>query len=143
MRHQRIGLALAIAVAAALAPTAPRALEVAAGTWKLTVDGNVNADYIHSSCESNPVPISGGLACGEGSNGNSTSSSVSNGLLPAALVIGASTVQNGYDLGATFGLYPGISTNDGGSPNLQAGSSHTALGSAGLDIRQVYLTFGN
>jgi predicted porin len=143
MRHQRIGLALAIAVAAALAPTAPRAVEVAAGTWKLTVDGNVNADYIYSSCEANPVGITGGLACGAGSNGERDSSSVSNGLLPAALVIGASTTQNGIDVGATFGLYPGISTNDGGSPNLQAGSSHTALGSAGLDIRQVFLTFGN
>jgi len=135
MRHQRIGLALAIAVAAALAPTAPRAVEVAAGTWKLTVDGNVNADYIYSSCESDPVTITGGLACGKGSNGERDSSSVSNGLLPAALVIGASTTQNGFDVGATFGLYPGISTNDGGSPNLQAGGSHTALGGKHIGIR--------
>jgi predicted porin len=147
MTHQRIGLALAVAVAAALAPTAPQAVEVAAGDWKFTLNGNVNADYIHSSCQSNPVAITGGLACGEGTDGNSTSSSVSNGLLPAAFVFGVSTTQNGIDLGATFGMYPGVSTNDGGSPNLQDGqklpSGNTALGSAGLDIRQVYLTFGN
>jgi predicted porin len=147
MTHQRIGLAIAVAVAAALAPTAPQAVEVAAGDWKFTLNGNVNADYIHSSCESTPVAVAGGLACVRASDGQTTSSSVSNGLLPAAFVLGASTTQNGLDLAATFGMYPGVSTNDGGSPNLQAGSSlpsgNTALGSAGLDIRQVFLTFGN
>src|SRR4029077_10869438 len=73
------------------------------------------------------------------------SSSVSNGLLPAALSISGATTQGAYDIGFTFGLYPGISTNDGGRPNLQQtpGAVHTALGTAGLDIRQVFLTFGN
>jgi predicted porin len=146
MTHQRIGLALAVAVAAVLAPTAPQAVEVAAGDWKFSLDGNVNADYIHSSCASTPSPIAGGLAC-TSVDGNSTASSVSNGLLPAAFVFGVSTTQNGIDLAATFGMYPGTSTNDGGSPNLQDGqklpSGNTALGSAGLDIRQVFLTFGN
>src|SRR5690606_32765089 len=48
------------------------------------------------------------------------------------------------DLAVTFGFYPGISTNDG-SPNLGQGaaSRNTALGTTGLDIRQVFLTFGN
>jgi predicted porin len=66
-------------------------------------------------------------------------------LLPAALSISGATTQGAYDIGFTFGLYPGISTNDGGSPNLQenTGLGHTALGTAGLDIRQVFLTFGN
>jgi predicted porin len=70
---------------------------------------------------------------------------VSNGLLPAALSISAATTQAGYDIGVTFGLYPGISTNDGGSPNLgnTSGTRNTALGTASLDVRQVFLTFGN
>jgi len=61
------------------------------------------------------------------------------------LSISGATTQGAYDLGFTFGLYPGISTNDGGSPNLQetTGAGHTALGTAGLDVRQVFLTFGN
>src|SRR5476651_556042 len=101
MTHQRLGLAIAVAVAAALAPTAPKAIEIAAGSWKFTMNGNVNADYIHSSCESTPSVIVGGLACTT-IDGNSTASSVSNGLLPAAFVFGASTTQNGYDLAATF-----------------------------------------
>jgi predicted porin len=148
MRYQRISLALAVAAAAALAPTAPQAVEVQAGAWKFTLDGNVNADYIHSSCEDTPAAIAGGLACTVNApGGQSTSSSVSNGLLPAAFVFGVSTTQNGLDIAATLGLYPGVSTNDGGSPNLQdaggAGSHNTALGSASMDVRQVYMTFGN
>src|SRR5476651_2800089 len=98
MTHQRLGLAIAVAVAAALAPTAPKAIEIAAGTWKFTMNGNVNADYIHSSCESTPSPIAGGIACTRADDGQTTASSVSNGLLPAAFVLGASTTQNGYDL---------------------------------------------
>jgi predicted porin len=143
MRHQRIGLALAVAVAAALAPTAPKAVEVAAGDWKFTLNGNVNADYIHSSCQSNPSGIAGGLACTE-IDGQSTASSVSNGLLPAAFVFGVATTQNGLDITGTFGMYPGTSTNDGGDPNHAiGGTTNTGLGTAGLDIRQVYMTFGN
>ena len=73
-------------------------------------------------------------------------SNVGNGLLPAAIVFGVKTTQDGFVyIGVHFGFYPGIATNDGGSPNLQAsgGPTNTALGTTGLDIRQVYLTFGN
>jgi predicted porin len=42
-------------------------------------------------------------------------------------------------------LYPGIASNDGGSPNLQSTTANTndALATTGLDVRQVYMTFGN
>jgi predicted porin len=120
------------------------AVEVEAGDWKLTASGNVNVHYIAASCEDETAPaVVGGLAC-VGAAGEDRSSSISNGLLPAALAISASTTQNGYDLNVTFGFYPGISTNDG-SPNLQQGAEllNTALGTTGLDIRQVFMTFGN
>ena len=120
------------------------AVEVAAGDWKLTASGNVNVHYINSSCEKETEPtITGGLAC-RGSAGEDHSSSISNGLLPAALAIGASTTQDGYDLAVTFGFYPGISTNDA-SPNLQQGAPllNTALGTTAIDMRQVFMTFGN
>ena len=144
MKHQRISLSIAVASivsAAAFAPAA-YAIDINAGDWKLSIDGNVNASYIYSRCDTNAHVIAGGLAC---LDSDSSSSSVSNGLLPAALSISGATTQGAYDLGFTFGLYPGISTNDGGSPNLQEtpGASHTALGTAGLDVRQVFLTFGN
>jgi predicted porin len=146
MKHQRISLSIAVAAvmsAAAFAPAA-YAIDINAGDWKLSIDGNVNASYIYSRCDTNAHIIAGGLAC---IDSDSSSSSISNGLLPAALSISGATTQGAYDIGFTFGLYPGISTNDGGSPNLQenpAGTDgHTALGTAGLDIRQVFLTFGN
>ncbi len=145
MKHspKTLSICTGALIAAALAPTA-RAVDMQAGDWKVSVSGNVNADYIYSSCQSNPAAVVGGLACVGDANGDK-SSSVSNGLLPAALSIAASTTQSGYDIGVDFGLYPGISTNDGGSPNLANTSTtrNTALGSASLDVRQVFLTFGN
>ncbi len=146
MKHQRISLSIAVAAvmsAAAFVPAA-HAIDINAGDWKVSIDGNVNAHYIYSRCDTNPAIIAGGLAC---IDTDSSSSSVSNGLLPAALSISGATTQGAYDIGFTFGLYPGISTNNGGSPNLGTtpGTTpvHTALGTAGLDIRQVFLTFGN
>lgn len=145
-RH-RWGLTLAAAAASVIAPAASQAVEITAGDWKFSASGNVNAHYIVSKCDdSAPAAVAGGLACTAVPGEDSSSSSVSNGLLPAALAISASTTQGGYDLNATFGLFPGIATNDGGSPNIkQSGSfgSNTALGTTGLDIRQVFLTFGN
>ena len=119
-------------------------VEMTAGDWKFTANGNVNVHYIGSSCEEETTPaVAGGLAC-RGSAGEDRTSSISNGLLPAALAFSASTTQKGYDLAVTFGFYPGISTNDG-SPNLGQGATlrNTALGTAGIDMRQVFLTFGN
>lgn len=123
------------------AATGAQAVELSAGDWEFTVNGNINVHYINSSCESESTPaIGGGTAC-RGIAGEDKSSSVSNGLLPAAISFGISTEQNGYDLALTFGFYPGISTNDGGSPNL--GGTNTGLGTTGLDIRQVFMSFGN
>jgi predicted porin len=146
MKYQRIGLPIAVAAAVmsatAFAPTA-HAIDITAGDWTVSIDGNVNAHYIYSRCQQHAVVISGGLAC---TDDDPSSSSVSNGLLPAALSISGATTQSGYDIGFTFGLYPGISTINGGSPNLgvaPTANQHTALGTAGLDIRQVFLTFGN
>jgi len=123
-------------------------LKTADGAWTFSIDGEVNVDYIFSSCQSasSAVDVSGGLTC-VGSASGSSVSNIGNGLLPAAFTFGVSTTQDGIDLAAHLGLYPGIATNDGGSPNLEAnssnGSSNTALGTTGLDIRQVYMTFGN
>jgi predicted porin len=146
MKQQHIRLSIAAALAAVCAPAA-HAVDVTAGDWKLSFDGNVNADYIYSHCAAleDAKVVGGGLTCVAAGDGQRSSSSVSNGLLPAALSISAATTQAGYDIGVTFGLYPGISTNDGGSPNLGTTSvtRNTALGTAGLDVRQVFLTFGN
>jgi predicted porin len=117
------------------------------GNWTFSVNGEINVDYIWSNCQSaaSAAPVSGGLTCVGSANGNSSVSNIGNGLLPASISFGVKTTQNGIDIAAHFGLFPGIATNDGGSPNLQTGNgpTNTALGTTGLDIRQVYLTFGN
>ena len=124
-------------------------LKTADGSWTFSIDGNVNVDYIWSSCESatSAVTVAGGLTC-TGTGSGSNVSNIGNGLLPAAFVLGVSTTQNGIDIAGYLGLYPGIATNDGGSPNLQTNSrngvsTNSALGTTGLDVRQVYMTFGN
>jgi predicted porin len=142
-----LGTAVAGACLAALAlPAGAVDLKTADGSWTFSIDGEVNVDYIWSSCQSatSAVPVAGGLTC-VGSASTSNVSNIGNGLLPAAFTFGVSTTQDGIDLAAHLGLYPGIATNDGGSPNLQTGNGPTnsALGSTGLDIRQVYMTFGN
>lgn len=128
------------------APAAAIDLKTPDGAWTFSFDGNVNVDYIFSSCQSasSAVAVVGGLTC-VGSASGSSVSNIGNGLLPAAFTFGVSTTQDGIDLAAHLGLYPGIATNDGGSPNLQTGNgpTNTALGTTGLDVRQVYMTFGN
>jgi len=118
-------------------------LKTADGAWTFSIAGNVNVHYIYSKCEDSPSAVDGGLACTGTASGSSVSN-IGNGLLPAAFTFGVATTQGGYDLSAHLGLFPGIATNDGGSPNLEAnGASNTALGTTGLDVRQVYMTFGN
>lgn len=148
---------LGLAGAAAALPAAAFDLKTADGEWTFSFDGNVNVDYIYSSCQNptsqviyNGAGINGSLTC-VGSLSTSSVSNIGNGLLPAAFTFGASTTLNGLDMAAHLGLYPGIATNNGGGPNTQlgcdsspnTGCTNTALGSTGLDIRQVYMTFGN
>jgi len=115
------------------------------GNWTFTVSGEVNVSYIFSNCQDpkTAAPIDGlPLTC-VGTASTSNVSNIGNGLLPASIAFGVKTQQNGIDIEAHFGLFPGIATNDGGSPNLQSnGQSNTALGTTSLDIRQVYLQFG-
>ncbi len=139
---------LGVAIAGILGASAAGAFDIESGDWKFSVNGNINVDYIYSSCESSdkavPITTVGG-ACTATPSGTSVSN-VGNGLLPAALTFGLSTTQEGYDISAHFGLYPGIASNDGGSPNLQStqgAQTNVGLATTGLDVRQVYMTFGN
>jgi hypothetical protein len=136
-----------VTIAGALAASTAGAFDIESGEWKFSVDGNINVHYIYSSCESTDkaqsITTIGGACTGTASG--SSVSNVGNGLLPAALTFALSTTQGGYDIAAHFGLYPGIASNDGGSPNLQSTTTSTNVGLAttGLDIRQVFMTFGN
>jgi hypothetical protein len=139
-------IAAGVCTLAVALPAAAVDLKTADGAWTFSIDGNVNVDYIYSNCESatsvKAITDVGGACAGTATS--SSTSSVANGLLPAAFTFGVATTQDGIDMSAHLGIYPGVVTNDGGSPNLQAGSSgNVALGTTGLDVRQVYMTFGN
>lgn len=107
------------------------------GDWKLSLSGQVNADYVYTTCDAGDLQ-SGGItltslqcagAVDEDGNPDNVSS-VQNGLLPASLVFNAATTQDGYDIGATIGVFYGTNSNE-------------ALGFSTVDARQVFLTFGN
>src|SRR5438132_5408496 len=140
-------LVAGVLLAVVALPVGAVELKPSDGNWTFSISGNVNVHYIYSECEDSTTPtVAGGLAC-QGTLSGSNVSNISNGLLPAAFSFGVTTTQNGIDIGAHLGLYPGVVANDGGSPNLQqtgtAVGTNTALATTGLDIRQVYMTFGN
>lgn len=145
MRLNKLAVSAAGAAFAFGAMPAAQAIDMKAGDWTFSANGNVNVHYVYSSCEDNPQNVQGGLSCTQNAaTGEDSFSNVRTGLLPAALVFTAATQQNGWDVSGTFGLYPGIVSNDGGSPNLGAAANNNiGLGTTGLDVRQVFLKFGN
>lgn len=114
-------------------------IDVTAGDWKLDFSGNVNAFYVNAGCDNSPNNnVVGGLAC----TGGEHSTSLRNGLLPAALVFNATTRQDNLDIDVTVGFYPGINSTLGGSA-VNGSGNPSALQSPGIDARQVYFTFGD
>jgi hypothetical protein len=110
------------------------------GNVDLNVSGIVNAFYTYSSADSANAhtAVTGGLTDASGFD----SSSVRNGLLPGAIIVSASTTQDGIDLSAVFGAYPGIDSTATGALNANNGGNATALGTAGVDFRKTYITAG-
>jgi predicted porin len=108
------------------------------GDVTLSFSGSINGFYAHDS-GSAPGPtttVAGGLASVGGN-----SSAVRNGLLPGFLKVDVTTNQGGWDVGAHFGLYPGINSVTGvGGAN--SGGNPQALATSGIDARETYLTFG-
>ncbi|HXA35432.1 MAG TPA: porin [Steroidobacteraceae bacterium] len=139
--NTRTKLAIAAGAAMWMVPitNAVAGIDIAAGDWKVDFAGNVNAFYVGTNCDTptTTTGVTGGLAClGD------HSSSIRNGLLPAALVFSATTRQSDFDIDVTIGFYPGINSDLGGSAVNGTGNP-SALQSPGIDARQVYFTFGD
>src|SRR5208283_4050633 len=66
---------------------------------------------------------------------------VRNGLLPGNFSIAIATHQMGYDVGVTFGFYPGLNSVSGVGGANSAGNP-AALGTTGIDFRQQFATIG-
>ena len=111
------------------------------GSVDVTLSGELNAFYVYDSPDS-PGPtkaVDGGLA-GVGARG---ASAVRNGLLPNDFNIDLATVQNGINVDAHFGIYPGLNSSPmGGAVGANGGGNPVALGTSGIDFRQQYLTVG-
>lgn len=151
MRARKLALSAVGSLALLGIMPAAQAIDIQAGDWTFTATGEVNANYVYTACGNQAAPTNfGGAIAGNvvgacnvaGPIGENDISGVRTGLLPAQLVFVASTQQNGWDISGTFGLYPGIVTNDNLSPNVAPGNN-VGLGTTGLDVRQVFLKFGN
>lgn len=142
--HNKLFVA-AVGATAALGSGAASAVEFQTSDWTFSATGNVNVHYIYTMCDDSADVVAGSLLCAVGPTEDDNSSSIGTGLLPAAIVFGASTTQNDIDIGATIGFYPGVAANDFGAngPNILTDLQQNGLDTTNLDIRQVFLTFGN
>ncbi|NEX63890.1 porin [Noviherbaspirillum galbum] len=110
---------------------AAQAVEMQAGEWNVSVGGIVNAYYTAVGCSG--ADVAGIALAGKalGCGGEDHRTTIGNGLLPNALIVGAKSKQGGYDVGGTIGIM-----------------AHTATDSAiaannGVDVRQAFITVGN
>jgi hypothetical protein len=109
------------------------------GDVTLKFSGSVNGFYVHDNGEAPSATntVVGGVATVGGN-----SSAVRNGLLPGFLKVEVTTQQAGWDVGAHFGMYPGINSVSYVGGGANSGGNPRALQTAGIDFRQTYLTFG-
>lgn len=106
------------------------------GEVEVKLSGSINGFYTYDDPKGGNQPVSGGLA-----GGSDETSSIRSGLLPSFLKFDITTTQGGIDVGAHFGLYPGINSSSTGI-GANSGGLPIALGTSGIDFRQNYLTFG-
>jgi len=134
MKHRRISLAAAVALALGSASAAHAEIGFKAGAWDLSFSGNVNGFATWNNCDNKAVTVQGGLACNRVSPNGDKEQAIESGLLPSALVFGAKSRQSGLDIGVTIGFYPGINSTATGK---------RGIGRSDIDARQNFLTFGD
>jgi predicted porin len=133
MKHRKISLAVAAALALGSASAAHAEIGFKAGAWDLSFSGNVNGFATWNTCDNTTTVVAGGLACSKTANGGVNEQKIESGLLPSALVFGAKSRQAGLDIGVTIGFYPGLNGLGG----------KTGLDTSAIDLRQNFLTFGD
>src|SRR5438876_8288549 len=133
MKLKETSLAVAAALALGSAAAVHAEIGLKAGAWDLSFSGNVNGFATWNSCDTSANAVAGGLACNNGPGG-SKEQAIESGLLPSALVFGAKSRQEGWDIGWTIGFYPGITSSATGK---------SGIGRSNIDARQNFLTFGD
>src|SRR5438445_13349922 len=111
MKHRKISLAAAVALALGRPSPARAEIGFKAGAWDLSFSGNVNGFATWNSCDTKAVTVNGGLACNRPASGDvSKEQAIESGLLPSALVFAAKSRQLDLDVGVTLGFSPGTSS---------------------------------
>ena len=113
----------------------------------MAISGEINGFYVHDRADNSPS-APGCVLCSASADAQ-PSSSIRNGLLPGDLSFKISTREYGWDTAVFFGIWPEIqsiapSTVLGGkvSVNVGGNGAPNALGTAGIDFRQQFVTFG-
>lgn len=117
-------------VGVGLVPASAQATQFKGKDWTIDLSGYVNAFYTDVHCSGDSV---GGVALAGkaiGCGGQSSRTTIGNGLLPNALITKATTNQDGIDISAQVGLMVHTATSDALSPNN------------GIDVRQAFFTLG-
>jgi hypothetical protein len=106
----------------------------------ICIKGDISFFGVEQWPEGNPPPgaFNGSLV----TSGNHASNAVRGGLLPSSIQVGISTNQNGLDIGAYFGVYVGGNNVNWGPFGANNGGLANALGTPGVDFRQVFGTIG-
>src|ERR1700740_442757 len=135
MKHTKISLAVAAALALGSVSAAHAEIGFKAGAWDLSFSGNVNGFATWNSCDTKAVTVNGGLACNRPASGDvSKEQAIEAGLLPSGLVFAAKSRQLDLDVGVTLGFYPGISSTATGKKGI---------GRPNIDMRSHIPTFGD
>ncbi|WP_066554834.1 porin [Croceicoccus bisphenolivorans] len=110
------------------------------GPATIRFSGSVNGFYVHDDPQTPGAntDVAGGIV----NVADTGSSAIRNGLLPGFLVVNVSTQQAGWDVGATFGMYPGINSNSWVGLGANSPGQPKGLTTAGIDFRQTFMTFG-
>ncbi len=111
------------------------------------IDVKISGDLIFGGVEDFQQKTSGSAFAGgivgatTGASRVNAENNITVGLLPSAIVLSIATNQMGYDLGFTIGAYTG-GDNVTGVGGANSPGNPQALGSPGIDLRQVFGTVG-
>ena len=129
----------AVAAALALGASAAQAgITIPAGDWTIDIGGNVNAFATWHDTDTAAASVLGGTAGSVLPGAEDKAFNINTGLLPSAIGIGGKSRQNDLDVAFQFTFFPGVSAD-----GIGGGAGDSAFGNNSLNIRQVYLTFGD
>jgi hypothetical protein len=108
------------------------------------IDVKISGDLVFGANETFDQKGSATVASGlVTASPNQPYNSIQAGLLPSAIVLSIATNQMGYDLGFTIGAYTGgNNVSPVGGVNANSGGVPIALGTPGIDLRQIFGTVG-